>query len=334
MQDSHATTPPISVVVIGRNEGERLTRCLESVRAAEYPGEVIQLIYVDTDSTDDSCDRARGLGATVVQIHPKRPSAAAGRNAGLKVAKHDFVQFLDGDTILDRGWFRKAVAGLNDPTQAGVFGRREEMAKDATIYNFWAHHDWYGSPGPAASCGGDVLFRKTALDAVGGYDESLIAGEEMDLCHRIGAKTGLGMFALDVSMTLHDMNMTRWRQYWRRCVRTGHAYAEVGGRYADLRRWRLARWRNLAYALATPLAFVTSLAFWSVWPLVIWIALLGAAWVRNAWRMRFRLGTLRDALRYSASHYLAKTPTAIGQCSYWFRAAFKKPPQRLIEYRS
>lgn len=334
MAESTPTTPPISVVVIGRNEGQRLTRCLESVRAADYPADVVQLIYVDTDSTDDSCERAQRLGATVVQIHPERPSAAAGRNAGLRAATSELVQFLDGDTILDRGWLKKAVGALRDSTLAGVFGRREEMAKDATIYNFWAHHDWYGSPGPAASCGGDVLFRKSALDAVGGYDESLIAGEEMDLCHRIRAKTGLGMYAVDASMTLHDMNMTRWRQYWRRCVRTGHAYAEVGGRYADLHRWRRARWRNLAYALATPVAVVASLAAWSPWPVVVWIALVGAAWIRNAWRMRSRLGSLGDALRYSASHYLAKTPTAIGQCSYWFRTAFKKPPQRLIEYRT
>ena len=334
MSGSSLTPPPICVVVIGRNEGERLTRCLESVRAADYPVEAIQLIYVDTDSTDDSCERARQIGATVVQIHPERPSAAAGRNAGLKVAKFDLVQFLDGDTILNGGWLRRGVAALGDPSLAGVFGRREEMAKDASIYNFWAHHDWYGSPGPAASCGGDVLFRKQALDAVGGYDESLIAGEEMDLCHRIRAKTGLGMFAVDASMTLHDMNMTHWRQYWRRCIRTGHAYAEVGGRYADLRRWRRARWRNLAYAATAPIAVAGSLVLWSFWPVVLSIVLLVSAWIRNAWRMRARLGTLRDALRYSASHYLAKTPTAIGQCSYWLRAAFKKPPQRLIEYRT
>lgn len=334
MQDSNTPIPPISVVVIGRNEGERLTRCLESIRAADYPGDSIQLIYVDTDSTDDSCERAERLRATVIPIHPQRPSAAAGRNAGLCVAKFDLVQFLDGDTILNRDWLRRAVAALADPTLAGVFGRREELAKEATIYNFWAHHDWYGSSGPATNCGGDVLFRKQALDAVGGYDESLIAGEEMDLCHRIRAKTGLGMFALDASMTLHDMNMTRLRQYWRRCVRTGHAYAEVGGRYADLRSWRRTRWRNLAHALATPVAAVASLVLWSPWPVVAWIVLVGMAWFRNAWRMRSRFGTLRDALRYSASHYLAKTPIALGQCSYWFRSAFKKPPRRLIEYRT
>lgn len=327
-------TPPISVVVIGRNEGERLTRCLESVRAADYPPDAIDLIYVDTDSTDDSCDRARRLGANVVQIHPERPSAAAGRNAGTRVAKHDLVQFLDGDTILDRAWLKQAVAALAAPTLAGVFGRRQELAKEATIYNFWAHHDWYGDPGPASTCGGDVLFRKSALLSVGGYDESLIAGEEMDLCTRIRAKSGLGIFAVDAPMTLHDMNMTRFKQYWRRCVRSGHAYAEVGGRYPQLRRWRKAQLRNMVYALATPLSIVASLVFWSPWPTVVCLALIVVAWFRNAWRLRKRMGSLYDALRYSLSHYVAKTPTAIGQCGFWYRAAFRKPPQRLIEYRT
>lgn len=332
--DMQSATPSITVVIIGRNEGERLTRCLESVRSAKYPQDALQVIYVDTESTDDSCARAERVGATVIRIQPERPSAAAGRNAGLKAARHDLVQFLDGDTILNPEWLRRAVSALSDVSLAGVFGRREELAKDATIYNFWAHHDWYGSPGPASSCGGDVLFRKSALDAVGGYDESLIAGEEMDLCTRIRKETGLGMFAVDAPMTLHDMNMTRWRQYWRRCVRTGHAYAEVGGRYRELRRWRVARWRNMVYALAMPIAVVASIALWSPWPLTACIALLSAAWVRNGWKMRSRLGSLKDALRYSASHYLAKTPTAIGQCSYWYRAALKRDPRRLIEYRT
>lgn len=331
---AQSSPPFLSVVVIGRNEGERLTRCLESVRAADYPADRLEILYVDTDSTDDSCERARRLGAKVLEIHPQRPSAAAGRNAGFRAAKYDLVQFLDGDTLLDRDWLHRAVAALGDPAIAGVFGRRQELAKDATIYNFWAHHDWYSSAGPAESCGGDVLFRRLALEQVGGYDESLIAGEEIDLCHRIRTRLGLGLLAIDAPMTLHDMNMTCWRQYWRRCVRTGHAYAEVGGRHLGLRRWRRARWRNLSYAVGTPLASVLSLLAWTPWPIVGWVLLVTAAWLRNSWRLRERIGSLRGALLYSASHYLAKTPTAVGQCTYWFRTAFRKEPQRLIEYRT
>lgn len=328
------TVPDISVVVIGRNEGDRLVRCLESVFDADYRRGGLELIYVDTNSTDNSCERAEQLGARVIRITPSRPSAASGRNAGWRQARHALIQFLDGDTILHPDWFRSGAAAMRDERVACVFGNRDELARGETIYNFWAHHDWYVPPGPAESCAGDAMFRRVALENAEGFDEALIAGEEPDLCFRIRDRQGGIILSLDVPMTRHDMNMTRFSQYWRRCMRTGHAFAEVGGRHPGMKRWRLNRWRNLFYALGTPSAVVLSLGFWSPWPLVAWFLLVTAAFVRNAARLRSRVGGYRDALRYSAHHYLAKTPTGIGQCVYWFRTAFRREPQKLIEYRT
>jgi len=328
------TLPGVSFVTIGRNEGDRLVRCLNSILAADYPREKIEIIYVDSNSTDESCARAEAIGARVMRVNPRRPTAAIGRNGGWKAARFDLVQFLDGDTILHRDWVRKAVSRIADPGVACVFGRREEMAADATVFNFWAHHDWYVPPGPADSCAGDVLFRKSVLDRAGGYDESLIAGEEPDLCYRIRRDQKLIILSLDDPMTLHDMNMRRWTQYWRRCMRTGHAYAEVGGRNVGMHRWRRARWRNLFHALGTPAAVLCSLSLWSIWPLLTWCVLEAAAWLRNALRLLPRVGTWSGAMSYSLHHYLSKTPAAWGQMVYWCRAAFRREPQTLIEYRT
>ena len=95
-----ASLPLITVVVIGRNEGERLTRCLQSVRAMRDPGGPVELIYVDSASRDDSVERAKAVGSRVVEVVPERPSAALGRNAGWREARAPYVLFLDGDTIL------------------------------------------------------------------------------------------------------------------------------------------------------------------------------------------------------------------------------------------
>lgn len=325
--------PPISVVVIGRNEGDRLVRCLKSVRAANYPTERIELIYVDSNSTDDSCSSAERIGAKVVRLEPQCLCAAAARNVGLRAAKHDLIHFLDGDTIIDTQWLGKAVTSIADPAVACVFGRREEIAPEASVYNFWAHHDWYVPPGPAENCAGDALFRREVLEHAGGFDETLIAGEEPDLCYRIRRDQVLTILSLDAPMTKHDISMTRFGQYWNRCMRTGHAYAEVGGRHSGMRRWRIARWRNLGYAVGTPTAVVVSLVLWTVLPLLIWVVWIVAAWIRNAVRLRRRVGTLRGALLYSSHHYIAKLPAALGQCSYWLRSLLKDKPQRLIEYR-
>lgn len=314
--------PHVSVVVIGRNEGERLGRCLRSIHETTYPPDRLEVVYVDTDSTDDSCSTANRSGAKVIRIKPDRPCAAAARNAGMRAASHELVQFLDGDTIVHPAWLDKAVRAITDPEIACVFGRCEEVSPRASIYTFWAHHDWYVVPGLAESCGGNALFRREALEEAGGFDESLIAGEERDVCYRIRSQQGLKIFCLEEPMVRHDVNMTRFGQYWRRCMRTGLAYAAVGGRYPGMRRWRAARWRNLMYAVSIPCTLLLCLVMWSPWPLVVWTMLIMSALVRNALRLRGRVGSLADSLLYSSHHYLAKLPAALGQCQYWLRSAF------------
>src|SRR6476660_3526039 len=72
--------PDVAVVAIGRNEGERLQRCLESVRP-----QCETIVYVDSGSDDGSVDLARGLGVEVVELDMSIPfTAARARNEGLR----------------------------------------------------------------------------------------------------------------------------------------------------------------------------------------------------------------------------------------------------------
>lgn len=331
--ESPTRQPSISVVVIGRNEGPRLVRCLDSIRASHYPPEAIELIYVDSQSTDDSGAQAERRGARVIRVNPSRPSAATGRNAGWAAATHDLVHFFDGDTLVHPDWFATAVAAMNDDQAACVFGRREEIAPRETIYNLWTHYDWFVPPGPAFTCAGDALFRREVLRKMNGFDASLIAGEEPDLCYRIRSQLGMTILSVAAPMTRHDMGMRHFRQYWRRCTRTGHAYAEVGGRHPGMGRWRAHLWKNMAHVLLLFATIWCALALRSLWPLVAWVGLLALLIVRNAFRLRGQTESMRDALLYSLHHYIAKLPITVGQLDYWVRRAFRRTPKPLIEYR-
>lgn len=325
--------PGISVVVIGRNEGQRLVRCLDSIRAANYPQDRLELIYVDSQSTDDSGRSAEQRGARVLSVNPSRPTAAVGRNAGWNAAAHDLVHFFDGDTIVHPDWFGKAVAAIGGDRVACVFGRREEIAPRETIYNLWTHYDWYVPPGPAFTCAGDALFRRDVLQKMNGFDDTLIAGEEPDLCYRIRSQLNMVILSVDAPMTRHDMNMRRFRQYWKRCTRTGHAYAEVGGRHPGMERWRRHLWKNMTHLLLL-LAVLASSALWrSPLPVGLWMLLILALVVRNALRLRAVTASTRDALLYSLHHYLAKLPITVGQLDFWLRRMFRRAPRPLIEYR-
>ncbi len=123
-------------------------------------------------------------------------------------------------------WLDRAQRELDaQPNVAVVCGRRRERFPDKSIYNQLCDMEWDTPIGEAKACGGDAMMRVEALQQVGGFNPSLIAGEEPELCVRLRQK-GWKILRLDAEMTLHDARMTSFGQWWKRTVRAGHAYAE------------------------------------------------------------------------------------------------------------
>jgi glycosyltransferase involved in cell wall biosynthesis len=216
----------IGVVAIGRNEGERLQRCLESLIR-----QVRAVVYVDSNSTDGSVERATALGVEVVRLDMSKPfSAARARNEGFARLRQlhpeiEFVLFVDGDCEVVAGFLDSALAELAAHKDVAVVcGRRRERFPDATVYNRLCDMEWDTRVGEADACGGDALMRVAALGEVGLYNPALIAGEEPELCHRLRA-AGWKVRRIDADMTLHDAAMTRFGQWWKRNLRAGFAFA-------------------------------------------------------------------------------------------------------------
>lgn len=224
----------VGVVVIGRNEGSRLARCLDSVLR-----QTKAIVYVDSASTDDSVAIARQRGIeTIVLDGRERLSAGRGRNAGFEwLGAHlpglELVQFVDGDTELSDGWLEDASKAMAlDPGVAAVAGRLREQNPAGSVYNALCDMEWAQPEGEVEWCGGIAMMRASAFRELGGFDPSLIAGEEPDLCARFRAR-GYRILALGRIMAFHDAAMTRFSQWWQRNVRAGHAYGEALARRPD-----------------------------------------------------------------------------------------------------
>ena len=125
--------PALSVVVIGRNEGQRLVRCLESLAAVRDGFASFEVLYVDSASTDDSIVRASSLGARVIALKAEHPTAALGRNAGWREAVAEHVLFLDGDTMLDAEFPARAFAALE--ADAGIAARFIPRRRSTTAFS-------------------------------------------------------------------------------------------------------------------------------------------------------------------------------------------------------
>lgn len=321
----------IAVVAIGRNEGQRLRKCLESVR-----GRAALLVYVDSGSTDGSVNLARGLGSEVVELDMQRPfTAARARNEGFGRVRESapdllYVQFVDGDCEVVEDWIEKAAAFLDaHPDVAAVCGRRRERNPERSVYNMLCDIEWDTPVGEAKACGGDALMRINAVERVNGYRADLIAGEEPELCLRLRA-AGWRIWRLGEEMTVHDAAMTRFGQWWRRTLRCGHAYAEGAFLHGApperlwVREARSAWFWGLGVPLlalvctllAGPFGLLTFLAY----PLqVVRLALRGNRSMReNWWRAVFLV--------------IGKTPEMFGQMGYLLRRRLGGP-SRLIEYK-
>src|SRR5579872_5335005 len=111
----------IGVVIIGRNEGQRLIDCLASIKAVTG-----KIVYVDSASTDGSVAAAKQIGARVLTLDMDRPfTAARARNEGFTALKRSFpevrfVQFVDGDCVLVSGWLEKAAAFLKQREEVAI----------------------------------------------------------------------------------------------------------------------------------------------------------------------------------------------------------------------
>lgn len=325
----------LGVVAIGRNEGERLRRCLDSLA-----GRGVTIVYVDSKSEDDSVAFARSRGAEVVELDLTRPfTAARARNEGFeRLGEIDpevrYVQFVDGDCEVAAGWLETARRILDErPEVAVVCGRRRERSPESSLYNHLADLEWDGPIGEAKACGGDALMRVEAVRQVGGYNPSIIAAEDDEVCLRM-RQLGWKVLRIDAEMTLHDMAMTRFSQWWRRAVRAGHAYTEGYAMYGGPPERHFVRevrsivvWAYLVPLLALALAWPTrglSLLLLAGYPL------LCAKTFRYYWQMRG--WKPRDAAVYSCFAVLAKFPQAVGQFKY-LRRRLSSGQVRIIEYK-
>ncbi|MBL8764884.1 MAG: glycosyltransferase family 2 protein [Phycisphaerae bacterium] len=320
----------VGVVVIGRNEGERLVTCLRSVdrwrASAARRGDVVgPIVYVDSGSADASVEVARGFGAEVVSLDPTRPfTAARARNEGfdrlLRVAPGvGRVQFIDGDCEMSEGWFDRAVQELDArPRVAVVYGRVRERFPERSVYNTLCDLSWDMPVGEVRSCGGIFMVRCPSFREVGGFNPALIAGEEPDLSLRLRRHGGL-IWRVDAEMCLHDSAMLRFGQWWRRSVRTGHSYAQGHHMHgaAGERHWAFEVRSMLIWALLVPLLAAVPM-YWTRGLSLGVLALYPLQWWRIRAGQRRRGRTSREANIFATFILLEKFANLAGAATFHF----------------
>lgn len=319
------------VVAIGRNEGKRLKKCLETV-----VGIAGRVVYVDSGSTDGSVEMARAMGVEVVGLDMRVPfTAARARNEGFRRLRElapdlAYVQFVDGDCEVVAGWLEEAGAFLDAHREVAVVcGRLRERYPERSIYNRLCDIEWDTPVGEARTCGGNALMRANAFEKVSGYRADMIAGEEPELCVRLRA-AGWRIWRLDEEMALHDAAMTRFGQWWKRSKRAGYGFAEGASLHgaSPERHWVRESRSAWIWGLAIPIVTLGA----SLW-IGPWAAALLLVYPLQVLRLFLRGNrSPRENFWRAAFLVLGKFPEMLGQAKFILDRAFGNR-SRLIEYK-
>ncbi len=182
----------VSILIAAKNEEKNISRLFESLRKITYPKRDYEVVLLDDNSTDNTPKIARKYGARVVLNKQWRGRGRA-RNLALKAAKYDTIAWIDADTeIVDKDWMQQMLEHLKGKV-VGVAGSHAYPSKGSlmqkAVWHIPGMHIEVDKPkeqerAPTTSS----MFLKKPLLEVGGYDESLTTGEDLEICWRLSKK--------------------------------------------------------------------------------------------------------------------------------------------------
>jgi glycosyltransferase involved in cell wall biosynthesis len=211
-----APSPDLSVVICSRDGAAGVERCLRSL-ALQENAPPLEVVVVDDGSTDETSEAARRAGALLVR-HESNRGLAASRNDGVRRSSGEIVAFLDDDCEAERHWAARLLAAYA-PEVSGVGGEVRARGVTGYILGFLSRNNPLlpleaelsqsrspvfrlrlylaaqlavdrpeGARAVNSLVGANMSFRRTVLDAIGGFDERFTFGaEELDLCWRVSA---------------------------------------------------------------------------------------------------------------------------------------------------
>lgn len=257
----------VTVVIPVRDNASGVRRLVASLRG-------LRVIVVDDGSSKPiEAEDFSGVHCDVeVLHHAQSRGPAAARNTGLAACTTDFIAFIDSDVVPKRGWLEALLGHFCDPTVALVAPRIVGLSQgDHLVARYEAvrssldlgHREAPVIPYTTVSYvpSAAIICRSSALRDIGGFDETLRAGEDVDLCWRL-VEAGARLRYEPVALVAHD-HRTELRDWLARKAFYGSSAAPLSARHPDktapllISGWALAAW--VLMAVGSGLGYLASL---------------------------------------------------------------------------
>jgi GT2 family glycosyltransferase len=207
-----------SIIVPVLNSRDTLSACLGGIDAALRRGGHTEAVVIDHGSTDGSWELITARDGGIVPLRSLEGTVGALRNLGARRSRGDLLVFVDADCVIGPDHLDRARDALEE-TGAAAAGSTYELPANP----HWIERVWFSlhAPPPDGPVrwinGGNLVVRRRAFEAVGGFDESLETGEDVELCHRL-VRAGflivhdrrISAFHLGNPKTLRDFVRQQW----------------------------------------------------------------------------------------------------------------------------
>ena len=209
--------PRISVVVCSYNGGATIGNCCEGLAQVEYPD--FEVIVVNDGSTDDTESIVRRYEFRIIKTENLGLSSA--RNTGLEAASGEIVAYVDDDARPDPHWLQYLAIAFLETGHVGIGGPNIAPAGDGNVAECVANapggpvHVLISDTEAEHIPGCNMAFRKSALQAIGGFDPQFhAAGDDVDICWRLQKAGGTLGFSPGASVLHHRRNsvLSYWKQ--------------------------------------------------------------------------------------------------------------------------
>lgn len=264
--------PFVSIVVIGRNEADNLDGTFRAIEGMDYPKTNMEVMYVDTDSTDNSVEVAKKYTQKVYEEHSLWPTSGLARNRGIQEAVYDIIHFIDGDIAIHPDYLKKAVKRITETGIEAVTGYFEErdlksffnrivsIRRDEIRYN--RHY--------CESTNGGGTYLKEALIQVDGYDERILKGQESELGYRF-RQAGFKILFINAVQGTHNFDLKGFGDFFKSKLVYGKSFGFILKLTEDLnpfiRQFRKSAKKlliNNTFSLFVILASLVTKVYWII----------------------------------------------------------------------
>jgi len=267
--------PIISIIIPTLNSEKTVGMCLERITKLDYPQDKLEILVIDGGSGDNTLNIAREFSVRIV-VESKKGRGAA-YNRGLKGAKGEYIAFVDSDAFVSQNWLKVAVEVLNRNPLIAVLHFKNKAPQDVNYFQKCVDTLQTKSWGQANG----AVYRKTLVEKVGGFEESLLYLQEDELRVRL-INAGYKAEVMDEPVVYHLPREDIW-SYFMQSIESGIGLAKL---CFITRHYKCAAYSLSRDVLALfPVVLLVSLVFFQnlAWALMLWLLIGTVAYSLYLW---------------------------------------------------